>query len=290
MTAPPAQTGWSRPCPPRPPPNGVAWRFPNWTAVGFRSRGAAGGEPAGPPPGRRRTLYKVTAADPSRTLCLGSGALRRGRCGHAGRGTVRPFGAFAPAERCAPRDPCVAHGLPAGPRRQAPVGVAASAPAVAGRLWRPGPGASPCRGTLSPRCDAPRAATLTRIVRRAFFSPPFSGGLAGVVRPGESVSRRPAGPVFPRGAVIRPPHVAGRRLPPCPHLVASHGRVPVPGHVGGVGLRVRSLLRFRRSLSCPATRGNVRNNPGSAKDFAARPIDLSTAGCKTVAPQDLTGA
>jgi hypothetical protein len=42
-------------------------------------------------------------------------------------------------------------------------------PAVTGRLWRPGSDAASCRGNFSPRCAAPRAATLTRIVSLALF-------------------------------------------------------------------------------------------------------------------------
>ena len=43
--------------------------------------------------------------------------------------------------------------------------------------------------------------------------------------------------------------VAGRRLPPCPQLVASHGRYD-PSEAG---LRVRSLFLFRRTVSRPTT-------------------------------------
>lgn len=56
-----------------------------------------------------------------------------------------------------------------------------------------------------------------------------------------------AGVFAPRGVA----DVAGRRFRPCPPLLASHGSF------FGTGLRIRSLFQFRRSLSCPTTRGNI---------------------------------
>ena len=94
------------------------------------------------------------------------------------------------------------------------------------------------RGTLSPRFGRSLAATLTRIAMGGFCRQ-FSGGL-----------------------------VAGRRLSPCPHFLALHGlRVGKPDSV------VRSIFQFRRSLSCPTTRGIYRTASG-IRDFRISSIPV----------------
>jgi hypothetical protein len=55
--------------------------------------------------------------------------------------------------------------------------------------------------------------------------------------------------------VTNPAPVAGRRLSPCPHLVASQGRC-----IRKAGLRIRSVLHYHRSLSRPMTQANIRRN------------------------------
>jgi hypothetical protein len=112
---------------------------------------------------------------------------------------------------------------------RAPLVAVRDRPAVTGRLWRPGSDAASCRGTLSPRCAASRAATLTRIVSLALF---YDADEFRVAR-GACAAIRRCGPRIPRLTVVKRcpctsarsshTHVAGRRLPPCPLLVAAHG-------------------------------------------------------------------
>ena len=91
-----------------------------------------------------------------------------------------------------------------------------------------------CRGTLSPRFVRSLAATLARIAYWTFLRPLVSGSL---------------------GGVQALPAVAGRRLPPCPRfLLRTVFALWKPDSVSG------AFLRFRRSLSCPTTRGNIRLN------------------------------
>jgi hypothetical protein len=72
--------------------------------------------------------------------------------------------------------------------------------------------ARPRVGGISPRgASAPRAATVTRIACRAFLTPLSLGWPREIRNPPHEASDTDS------------PPVAGRRLPPCPHLIASQG-------------------------------------------------------------------
>jgi hypothetical protein len=80
--------------------------------------------------------------------------------------------------------------------------------------------------------------------------------------------------------------VAGRRLPPCPHLLASQGRSLAWKPVSVLG----AVLHFRRPLSCPTTKGNIRIPPRSRKENRQALAKLSTAARKVLTPRELPGA
>ena len=120
-------------------------------------------------------------------------------------------------------------------------------------------------GLLGPMCRWPgislsrrvtsRTATLTRIVRTAFLRPFVSGGL-----------------------------VAGRRLPPCPPSLLR------TVNAQEAGLRIRSLFQFRRSLSCPTAKGNIRAIAKTPKINRSLHFQLSTMVHKSLTGQPRHGA
>ena len=173
-------------------PNGAAWRFPDWTAVGFR---------------------------------LGN---------HQASPRAQPVKAKT---RTAARQPPVPEPMPR-------IGLARLA--VTGQASSPWAQRAADRGTLSPRCGAPLAATLTRIAPCRVFS-------ANELRVATSLA---AGFLRAR--------------------FGSFARI----HSDRSRLRIRSVLRFRRSLSCPTTSGNVRKFCRLTKGILKVAFKLSTRFCK----------
>jgi hypothetical protein len=117
-------------------PNGVAWRIPDWTAVGLRVERARLAEFSAHV-SRPRVIMRSIPSD---------------RSDHSFPDPVPRIERLSPSAAACPTF---------GPRIRL---------AVTGRLGRPGSGASRIGG-LSPRgSSAPRAATLTRIVSSAAFA------------------------------------------------------------------------------------------------------------------------
>ena len=86
-------------------------------------------------------------------------------CGRPSRQQADPVGSARRLSRTL--FPRIRRPSPSAARR--PSSRPALRPAVTGRLWRLGSDAASGRGTFSPRCAAPRAATLTRIVSSALL-------------------------------------------------------------------------------------------------------------------------
>jgi hypothetical protein len=80
--------------------------------------------------------------------------------------------------------------------------------------------------------------------------------------------------------------VAGRRSPPCPPLVASHG-CSVAKRPGSV---IGNLFLFRRSVSCPTTKASITRNRKNAQKNRSLPRSYPPRGRKSLSSENLSGA